>query len=191
MLRLKDACDPQRRARNTPGVRSSWARDGTDRRLTANQRSSRIESAVNSVSIRTVTITRRPASDGEWKRDNNEAALIKDVARETVQSTAMYYDKLNVHMWIATGLLSLTADCATALRYRRRSDEELLLEYLFRDYNPSARPVLNSSQTVSVNVQFSLLQIQELNIRSQVLTTTGLLILVSTETNSICSLSLF
>lgn len=89
----------------------------------------------------------------------------------------MYYDKLNVHMWIVTGLLSLTADCATALRHRRRSDEELLLEYLFRDYNPSARPVLNSSQTVSVNVQFSLLQIQELNIRSQVLTTTGLLIL--------------
>lgn len=35
--------------------------------------------------------------------------MIKDVARETVQSTAMYYDKLNVHMWIATGLLSLTA----------------------------------------------------------------------------------
>jgi len=64
--------------------------------------------------------------------------------------------------FIAVFIPACVVDCATALRYRRRSDEEVLLEYLFRDYNPSARPVLNSSQTVSVNVQFSLLQIQEL-----------------------------
>lgn len=42
------------------------------------------------------------------------------------------------------------------------SDEENLLSYLFANYNPSARPVLNSSATVFVNLKFSLLQIQEL-----------------------------
>jgi len=44
----------------------------------------------------------------------------------------------------------------------RRSNEETLLNYLFDDYNPSARPVFNSSLTVAVNIRFSLLQIQEL-----------------------------
>lgn len=51
---------------------------------------------------------------------------------------------------------------ALGLTYKAQSDEEKLLEYLFQDYNPSARPVLNSSNTVKVNLQFSLLQIQEL-----------------------------
>ena len=44
----------------------------------------------------------------------------------------------------------------------RMSDEEVLLHELFQDYNPSARPVINSSQTVPVSIEFSLLQIQEL-----------------------------
>ena len=55
---------------------------------------------------------------------------------------------------ILTGAVSLT--------YKAQSDEEKLLSYLFQDYNPSARSVLNSSKTVTVNLQFSLLQIQEL-----------------------------
>ncbi|KAK2175745.1 hypothetical protein NP493_711g03120 [Ridgeia piscesae] len=41
----------------------------------------------------------------------------------------------------------------------------------------SARPVMNSSDTVPVEIQFSLMHIKELDVRSQVLTTTGLLIL--------------
>ena len=45
---------------------------------------------------------------------------------------------------------------------KRRSDEERLLDYLFTDYNPSARPVLNSTKTVGVNLMFSLMHIQEL-----------------------------
>ena len=49
-----------------------------------------------------------------------------------------------------------------SLRPKRRSDEELLMKHLFKGYNPSARPVINSSNTVDVNIQFSLLQIQEL-----------------------------
>lgn len=61
-------------------------------------------------------------------------------------------------------------------KYKRTSEEENLLEQLFQDYNPSARPVLNSSDTVVVQMKFSLMQIQELNVRSQVLTTTGMLI---------------
>lgn len=36
------------------------------------------------------------------------------------------------------------------------------MNHLFRGYNPSARPVLNSSSTVNVNLRFSLLQIQDL-----------------------------
>ena len=43
-----------------------------------------------------------------------------------------------------------------------QSDEERLLEYLFDEYNPSARPVINSSKTVGVQLQFSLMHIQEL-----------------------------
>ncbi|ELU09565.1 hypothetical protein CAPTEDRAFT_181469 [Capitella teleta] len=61
-------------------------------------------------------------------------------------------------------------------RHYKQSDEEKLLDYLFADYNPTARPVINSSHTVTVGIQFSLIQIQELNVRSQVFTTTGLLI---------------
>ena len=45
---------------------------------------------------------------------------------------------------------------------RIASDEERLLEALFDGYNPSARPVFNSSQAVDVRMQFSLLHIQEL-----------------------------
>ena len=43
-----------------------------------------------------------------------------------------------------------------------RSSEEVLLNYLFDGYNPTARPVFNSSLTVAVNLRFSLLQIQDL-----------------------------
>ncbi len=45
---------------------------------------------------------------------------------------------------------------------KTQSDEERLFEYLFTDYNPSARPVLNSSKTVNVTLMFSLMHIQEL-----------------------------
>lgn len=64
-----------------------------------------------------------------------------------------------------------------SLHYKLRSEEEKLLEHLFKDYNPSARPVLNSSDTVTVKIHFSLLQIQDLNVRSQVFATTGLIML--------------
>jgi len=43
-----------------------------------------------------------------------------------------------------------------------RSSEETLWNYLFDGYNPTARPVFNSSLTVAVNLRFSLLQIQDL-----------------------------
>lgn len=42
------------------------------------------------------------------------------------------------------------------------SDEEQLFKNLFREYNPSARPVINSSRTVMVSIQFSLLHIKDL-----------------------------
>jgi len=46
-----------------------------------------------------------------------------------------------------------------------KSSEETLLNYLFKGYNPTARPVFNSSLTVAVNLRFSLIQIQDLVIR--------------------------
>jgi len=57
------------------------------------------------------------------------------------------------------------------------TDEEKLLRMLFEDYNPEARPVINSTKTVIVDMQFSLLQIKDLNARMQVLTTRGHLVL--------------
>lgn len=48
------------------------------------------------------------------------------------------------------------------LRQRMRSDEEYLLQQLFGSYNQFARPVLNSSCTVTVAIQFSLMHIKDL-----------------------------
>ena len=44
----------------------------------------------------------------------------------------------------------------------RMSEEEELMLYLFKDYNPSARPVISSFSTVNVQMMFSLLHIQDL-----------------------------
>ena len=59
-------------------------------------------------------------------------------------------------------LIILVLPGHVAMGEKRRSDEERLLDYLFMDYNPSARPVLNSSKTVGVDLMFSLMHIQEL-----------------------------
>ena len=48
------------------------------------------------------------------------------------------------------------------LANERMSDEEKLFKALFKGYNPSSRPVMNSSKSVNVNVQFSLMHIKEL-----------------------------
>ena len=45
---------------------------------------------------------------------------------------------------------------------RDLSDEEELFKKLFDEYNPSARPVMDSSHTVNVAIQFSLLHIKDL-----------------------------
>ena len=45
---------------------------------------------------------------------------------------------------------------------RRQSDEEQLLTELFTDYNKFARPLINSSSTVIVTLQFSLMHIKDL-----------------------------
>ena len=65
--------------------------------------------------------------------------------------------------WILQGIRETRAsvDLSTGVK-KIRSDEERLLDYLFKDYNPSARPVLNSSKTVPVNMMFSLMHMQEL-----------------------------
>lgn len=57
---------------------------------------------------------------------------------------------------------ALVSPDAGDLMVRPPSDEELLLHYLFHHYNPSARPVINSSKTVDVNIQYSLMHIKDL-----------------------------
>ena len=37
---------------------------------------------------------------------------------------------------------------------RELSEEEVLIDYLFEEYRPTARPVLRSEDTVLVNLQF-------------------------------------
>ncbi|ESN91745.1 hypothetical protein HELRODRAFT_70180, partial [Helobdella robusta] len=53
---------------------------------------------------------------------------------------------------------------------------EKLLIYLFHNYDPVARAVLDNSKPVNVTINFLLLRIHGLDERSQVLTTTGLVI---------------
>ena len=67
----------------------------------------------------------------------------------------------SIKMTIALLIISVLPG-HVAMGEKRRSDEERLLDYLFTDYNPSARPVLNSSKTVGVDLMFSLMHIQEL-----------------------------
>ena len=43
-----------------------------------------------------------------------------------------------------------------------QSDEERLLKWLFDGYNPAARPVIRSNKTANVQIQFSLMHIQQL-----------------------------
>ena len=52
----------------------------------------------------------------------------------------------------------LFPECALAIM----SNEERLMRFLFKSYNPSARPVFNSSKTVNVDIIFSLLNVKEL-----------------------------
>ena len=61
-----------------------------------------------------------------------------------------------------SNMTSFLIPVTSSLTPRLPSDEERLLELLFDGYNPSARPVINSSHTVEVSMLFSLLQIQEL-----------------------------
>ncbi len=73
------------------------------------------------------------------------------------------YQGLFMLFWILQGIRDTGAsvDLSTGVK-KIQSDEERLLDYLFKDYNPSARPVLNSSKTVPVNMMFSLMHMQEL-----------------------------
>lgn len=42
------------------------------------------------------------------------------------------------------------------------TDEEILLKKLFDHYNPTARPVLDSVDSVQVSIEFSLMHIKDL-----------------------------
>ena len=51
---------------------------------------------------------------------------------------------------------------AAGYLFRNASHEERLLAYLFRDYDPVARAVMDTSKTVVVTVDFVLLRIHGL-----------------------------
>ncbi|CAH1783231.1 unnamed protein product [Owenia fusiformis] len=58
----------------------------------------------------------------------------------------------------------------------QRSAEEKLMSILFRNYNPSARPVLNATESVQVNIRFLLMRINDLNERSEMMVSTGVIV---------------
>ena len=66
---------------------------------------------------------------------------------------------------IAHDLLGLTLIVIFVISvnaHRNASHEERLLEYLFRDYDPVARAVMDTSQPVNVGIEFVLLRIHGL-----------------------------
>jgi len=65
---------------------------------------------------------------------------------------------------VSTCLLSGCCRWAVAARYafRNATHEERLLAYLFQDYEPVARAVMDSNRTVTVSVDFVLLRIHGL-----------------------------
>jgi len=74
-------------------------------------------------------------------------------------------------------ILLLTSNCLMGATFARITDEEKLIRELFADYNPAARPVIKANKPVQIDIQYSLLQIKELDSRLQILTTIGHLVL--------------
>ena len=93
-------------------------------------------------------------------------STIVNISGQNVQSISNFlcqYLALLASLCILHGINHSAASMESSKQVKKQqSDEERLLDYLFEDYNPSARPVLNSSKTVPVDMMFSLMHMQEL-----------------------------
>lgn len=71
-----------------------------------------------------------------------------------------YFHDITAYPWHnkCLHLIYLTAQ----YMYRNASHEERLLAYLFVEYDPVARPTMDTSQTVNVSIEFVLLRIHGL-----------------------------
>ena len=67
--------------------------------------------------------------------------------------------------------LSSMADNKNQPKPHRTNKESELINYLLENYNPNARPVLDFNKPVTVNFSLSLRQIDEMNIKDQILRT--------------------
>ena len=66
-------------------------------------------------------------------------------------------------LWILSGMKQTAARLEPSTQFgKMKSEEERLLVYLLEHYNPAARPILDSSRTVPVNMSYSLMHIHEL-----------------------------
>ncbi len=54
----------------------------------------------------------------------------------------------------------------TERKRTQQSDEQKLLTFILRNYDKTARPVYNSSQTVQVNISFEAIKIEDLVCKS-------------------------
>ena len=104
------------------------------------------------------TASRKGTTSLDVSRNNLEFKL-----NRWMKQTRKHFTLMGISLRTSVVLLFiLVLPGHVAMGEKRRSDEERLLDYLFTDYNPSARPVLNSSKTVGVDLMFSLMHIQEL-----------------------------
>jgi len=58
--------------------------------------------------------------------------------------------------------VNVADDVAATYAFRNATHEERLLTYLFNDYEPVARAVMDTNQTVTVTIDFVLLRIHGL-----------------------------
>ncbi len=82
---------------------------------------------------------------------------------KVIRAIFRQYLALLTSLWIFPGIPPIAAKIDDPAQIGKiKSEEERLFVHLLEDYNPSARPILDSSKTVPVNMRFSLMHIQDL-----------------------------
>ena len=61
------------------------------------------------------------------------------------------------------------------------NNETLLIEQLFVRYNPTARPLLDTSESVDINMYFQIGSLKDVDIKSQTITVNGWIRLMWTD----------
>ncbi len=100
-----------------------------------------------------------------YEKENMDYATVKHTICPNKVIHTIFYQYLVVltSIWIFPGMQQTAAKIDDPAQIGKiKSEEERLFVHLLEDYNPSARPILDSSKTVPVNMRFSLMHIQDL-----------------------------